>query len=197
VLGGATEVSRGQNLTAAEIYTRELRIVCRMDKGRLRVSDLFNQADRSHVEAHDAIITSLQDGKELARVDVCQVAVHTVVVVIPREAAGTARSTTQAERQLVLVTKYRHAVTMHVPPFVVAGHIHLPSERRAEDSLLAIGAQFIPLTEVTLTHYKSPNHRLITAEAALVNRSCVDVQYFSPSPTVSKAESRLLIRRFE
>lgn len=176
-----------------EFYTQSCKIVGYVASGRVRISDLLNQASRSIIAVESAFVTCFADRKEPVQASKAQVNRNAIVLAVPRE-PRVLPPITSADKSALYVSKQRHHVVFEAPPFSVTGFIHLLPDARVDDALALIEGQFLALTGAKVS-VGGGSLEDFKAETVIVNRSFLHLFYARPEPVSPPHSTRVLTKR--
>src|SRR3990172_8744248 len=106
---------------AVDIYTSAYRISGQTVTRFVRVADIVNQIDSTHLVIEQATLSEY------------------------------AAATDAAARPEMRIQKRAVRAQLGLPPFRLTGSVHVPQGSRPADGLLNVGERFLPMTEVTIS----------------------------------------------
>ena len=131
------------NRIMAEIFTSATRIRCAIRLRQRRLSDYLNSLDERFIMVDDAKIVPLANPQAPPReTPFVQLNREAIVFAIPHSG----EVLDDQQRQLMVVHKQPHRVTLSAPPFLFHGTLHLIKEAALRDALLSVRTPFLPLT---------------------------------------------------
>jgi hypothetical protein len=104
-----------------------------------RLSDVLNQAEHDFIVVRDAVMEEFAaKGQPVSRADFAQVNLNSLLFAVTD-------SIVEPQPELRLVKSAEEALIL-VPPFKIAGHIHVLPQRDLRDALAELTGRFIPVT---------------------------------------------------
>jgi hypothetical protein len=134
-----------------------------------RLSDLLNAADPDFLVVEEVALEEFRTGDVIRRAPFAQINLNTVLFAVSEhqvESKPEFRIPKVPEKALVIV-----------PPFRIAGHIHLPQAVELRNALMGLTGRFLPVTDVT--YWSESLHEPQTA-ADMVAVNHARAQIFAP-----------------
>jgi hypothetical protein len=121
------------------LYTEQFVVRGTVQTRQHRVTDILNQAEQKFLVLEDVSLEEFGSKDVPTRADYAQVNLSSILFAVSLQ-------TVEPMREL-RTTKVAERALVSIPPFRVIGNVHLVSERSLRDSLEALQAQFVPVTD--------------------------------------------------
>ncbi|HYM52934.1 MAG TPA: hypothetical protein VEW45_05540 [Candidatus Dormibacteraeota bacterium] len=153
---------------AVDVYTAAYRVSGQTATRFGRVADIVNQLSSTHMIVDQATVSEYAHPAGTMSAPQALVTLDEILfVVVDSEDEGSARPEMRIPKRPV-------RAQVALPPFQLAGVVHVPPGSRPVDGLLNAGDRFLPMTEVTVACAAHPELRR-TATAAAMQRSLAHV----------------------
>lgn len=145
---------------AVEVFTAAYRVAGTLTTRFSRVAEMLNQLSSSQVSLEKATIAEFADPNSTLAGPQAYVALDEVLFMAAPDTEG-------APRAEMLIHKRPVRAQLAIPPFRIAGIIHVVHGTRPIDALLNLSDRFMPMTDVSVTSGQYPDLARTFAAVAL------------------------------
>jgi hypothetical protein len=131
------------NAVSVEMYTTAYRVSGRIETRFSRITEILNQQSGGHLTVHHATISEHADPAATLGAPSALVAVDEIVLMVATDLTGASNE--------MRIPKRPVRAQLAIPPFRIAGTIHVAMGSRPVDGLLHGVDQFMAMTDATLS----------------------------------------------
>lgn len=127
-----------------DVYTAAYRVSGTIHTRFTRVADMLNQQTTTHLMLEQATVSEFADASGTLSAQQAYVALDEILLLV-------APGLQSEQHPEMTIAKRAVRAQLDIPPFRIAGLLHVPQGSRPMEGLLNVSERYIPITDATIT----------------------------------------------